>query len=181
MPANITRGREWRMPNRYLSVVGLASLLIAGCDSTGSHSGADVASGWFGVVKSQNLLTVMRSGRYEFLLQPDSERRTLKRSAGQLESSVLDQLNELLNKELRHHYYEHRTADDQRCRDEGGYSLVHGGGCWIVDEVTDDKTKKMLDVLVPLYKEKEAEAVASPNVADSDASVPTTELGTPHK
>lgn len=98
---------------------------------------------------------------------------------------MLDQLKALLTQELINHYRANRTTDEQRCRDKGGYSLQNFGGCWIVDEVTDEKTKHMLNILVPLYKEKEAEALAAPDAGDSDASIPpmttpTTTLGTPH-
>lgn len=161
-------------------LMGLACLLLACSDSPVTQSGSDVSSGWFGVTTKDGALSITRSGRYQFLYE-SADRSSIKFASGQLEASVIDQLEALLTKELRQHYYEHRTADEQRCRDQGGYSLVHFGGCWIVDEVTDDITKAMLDALTALYKEKEAEALASPNVADSDASVPTTTLGTPHR
>lgn len=160
-------------------VVGLACLLSA-CSESGG--GGDVASSWFGLMTQSGALSVAQTGHYEFRSRSTDE-RSIKLASGQLESPVLDQLKALLTQELINHYRANRTTDEQRCRDEGGYSLVHFGGCWIVDEVTDEKTKHMLDVLVSLYKEKEADALSAPDAPDSDASAPTTprtELGTPH-
>lgn len=160
------------------SLIGFAGLLLACSGSSGG--GGDVSSGWFAVASKQGLLSVSRKGNYEFQHHPTPS--SIQLAAGQLEPSMLEQLEGLLTGELRRHYYANRTTDEQRCRDEGGYSLVHGGGCWIVDEVTDDKTKSMLDVLVPLYKEKENEAITKPTATGAAGApgTPVTASGTPH-
>lgn len=169
------------MPNRFL-LVGLACLLFACSDSLGSPSGADVSGHWFSLIKGPNPFSVTNRGSYEFLHHPEEGApRVLKRAAGNLDEPMIAQLKVLLDKELRRHYYDHRSPDEDRCIAEG-YSLVHFGGCWIVDEVKDEKTKHMLEVLVPLFQEKEAEARAKPDVDFGDASVPSmTVFGTPHE
>jgi hypothetical protein len=105
------------------------------------------------------------SGRYTFLVLPSDDDPKLKEHSGTLDPETLRKLQALLSKELASHYTTENPVKSE-CLEDGGYQLTGtGGGCWIedkIDAVSDEKTKELLSVLVPLYKEKLEECLAEP-------------------
>lgn len=153
-------------------VLGLAGMLSACLGSSGAMQSAnDPVSNWFTFGTRERILFVHgnpKDGRYMFHAQltNDDGEPEIKEHSGVLDSDTLAQLEALMQPELVRHYVEQNKTDD-RCLREGGYVLTGtGGGCWLqteIDRVADAETRQLLAVLVPLYKAKEAECLASPS------------------